>query len=173
MPISSECIDTIKNFHERLKPDYVPEFKSRLGSCGNFEDSTEARTDAPPTSDLETHPLVAAFAAAHGVPVESSDIRKAYFQAEPIDRAVLIRQPSGGLLEAMLLIRVPVTYMDSVIAVEVFGGRSTKKHEASASKSAGSSLPFTFTAKAGKSCVWLPPTSMTSYGHRLAKAILS
>eukprot|EP00439_Symbiodinium_sp_Y106_P077691 s2610_g16.t1 len=105
VPISSECIDTIKNFHERLKPDYVPEFKSRLGSCGNFEDSTEARTDAPPTSDLETHPLVAAFAAAHGVPVESSDIRKAYFQAEPIDRAVLIRQPSGGLLEAMLLIR--------------------------------------------------------------------
>ena len=76
-------------------------------SCGNFEESTEVRTDAP-TSDLETHALVAAFAASHGVPVESSDIRNAYFQAEPIDRVVLMRQPSGGLPgidpEAMLLI---------------------------------------------------------------------
>ena len=44
--------------------------------------------------------------------VESSDIRNAYFQAEPIDRVVLMRQPSGGLPgidpEATLLIRVPV-----------------------------------------------------------------
>ena len=47
-------VDTIKNYHECLKPDYDPEFKSRLESCGNFEDSAEVRTDAP-TSDLETH----------------------------------------------------------------------------------------------------------------------
>ena len=111
VPIPSKWVDTIKNYHERLKENYSPEFKSRLVSCGNFEDSTEVRTDAP-TSDLETHALVAAFAASHGVPVESSDIRNAYFQAEPIDRVVLMRQPSGGLpgidLEAMLLIRVPV-----------------------------------------------------------------
>ena len=94
-----------------LKEDYSPEFKSRLVSCGNFEDSTEVRTDAP-TSDLETHALVAAFAASHGVPVESSDIRNAYFQADLIDRVVLMRQPSGGLPgvdpEAMLLISTPV-----------------------------------------------------------------
>ena len=82
VPIPYKWVDTIKNFHERLKPDYVPEFKFRLVSRGNFEDSPEVRTDAP-TSDLETHALVAAFAAAHGVPVESSDIRNAYFQAEP------------------------------------------------------------------------------------------
>ena len=65
-------------------------------SCGNFEDSTEVRTNTP-TSDLDAHALVAAFAASHGVPVESSAIRNAYFQAEPIDRIVLMRQPCGGL----------------------------------------------------------------------------
>ena len=46
------------------------------------------------------------------MPVESSDTRDVYFQAEPIDRVVLMRQPSGGLPgidpEAMLLIRVRV-----------------------------------------------------------------
>ena len=55
---------------------------------------------------------MSAFAASNGVPVESSDIRNAYFQAEPIDRVVLMRQPTGGLPgvdpEAILLIRVPV-----------------------------------------------------------------
>ena len=111
VPIPSKWVDTIKNYHERLKPDYDPEFKSRLVSCGNFEDSTEVRTDAP-TSDLETHALVSAFAASNGVPVESSGIRNAYFQAEPIDRVVLMRQPTGGLPgvdpEATLPIRVPV-----------------------------------------------------------------
>ena len=83
-------VDTIKNIHEKQKPDYVPEFKSRLVSCGNFEDAEGARTDAP-TSDIETH---------------------AYFQAMPIDRIVIMRQPQGGLPgvdpEAFLLIRIPV-----------------------------------------------------------------
>ena len=39
MPIPSKWVDTIKNVHEKHKPDYVPEFKSRLVSCGNFEDA--------------------------------------------------------------------------------------------------------------------------------------
>ncbi|CAE7470541.1 GIP [Symbiodinium pilosum] len=73
--------------------------------------ATGVRTDAP-TSDLETHSIVAAFAVAEGVPPQSSDIRNAYFQALPIDRIVVTRQPSGGLPgvdpEAHLLIRVPV-----------------------------------------------------------------
>ena len=76
-----------------------------------FQDATGVRTDAP-TSDLETHSIVAAFAVAEGVPPQCSDIRNAYFQALPIDRIVIMRQPSGGLpgvdLEAYLLIRVPV-----------------------------------------------------------------
>ena len=69
------------------------------------------RTDAP-TSDIEAHALVAVFAACHGVPLFSSDIKNAYFQAMPIDRIVIMRQPQGGLPgvdpEAFLLIRVPV-----------------------------------------------------------------
>ena len=104
-------------------------------SCGNFEVSTEVRTDAP-TSDLETHALVAAFAASHGVPVESSDIRNAYFQAEPIDRVVLMCQPSGGLPgvdpEAMLLIRVPVYGLCD--SGRGFGERLIGKHATSVSK---------------------------------------
>ena len=67
VPIPSKWVDTIKNIHEKHKPDYVPEFKSRLVSCGNFEDAEGVR-DAP-TSDIETHALVAVFAACHGVPL--------------------------------------------------------------------------------------------------------
>ena len=89
----------------------MPEFKSRLVSCGNFEDAEGVRTDAP-TSDIETHALVAVFAACHGVPLYSLDIKNAYCQAMPINRIVIMRQPQGGLPEldsdAFLLIRVPV-----------------------------------------------------------------
>ena len=64
----------------------------------------------PPTSDIETHALVAVFAACHGVPLFSSEIKN--FQAMPIDRVVILRQPQGGLTgvdpEAFLQIRVPV-----------------------------------------------------------------
>ena len=46
------------------------------------------------------------------MPLGGSDIKNAYFQALPIDRIVIMRQPSGGLPgvdpEAMLLVRVPV-----------------------------------------------------------------
>ena len=106
VPIPSKWVDTIKNIHEKHNPDYVPAFK-----CGNFEDAEGVRTDAP-TSDIETHAVVAVFAACHGVPLLSSDIKNAYFQAMPIDPVVITRQPQGGLPgvdpEAFLLIRVPV-----------------------------------------------------------------
>ena len=111
MPIPSKWVDTSKNIHEKHTPDYVPEFKSRLVSCGNFEDAEGVRTDAP-TSDKETHALVAVFVACHGVPLFSSDIKNAYFQAMPIDRIVSMCQPQGGLSgvdpDAFLLIRIPV-----------------------------------------------------------------
>ena len=57
VPIPSKWVDTIKTFHEKHKPDYVPEFKSRLVSCGNFEDAEGVRTDAP-TSDMKHMPLL-------------------------------------------------------------------------------------------------------------------
>ena len=75
-------------------------------ACGNFEGECGVRTDSP-ASDIETHAMVCAFAASEGVPVQGSDIKNAYFQALPIDRIVLMRQPRGGLPgvdpEAMLL----------------------------------------------------------------------
>ena len=111
VPIPMKWVDTVKNIHEQHKPDFVPDWKSRLVGCGNFEDAAGVRTDAP-TSDLETHSIVAAFAACIGVPIQSSDIKNAYFQALPIDRIVIMRQPAGGLPgvdpEAYLLVRVPV-----------------------------------------------------------------
>ena len=111
VPIPSKWVGTIKNIHEKHKPDYVPEFKSRLVSCGNFEDTEGVRTDAP-TSNIETHALVAVFAACHGVLLFSPDIKNAYFQAMPIDRIVIMHQLQGGLpgadSDAFLLIRVPV-----------------------------------------------------------------
>ena len=75
----------LQHQEEENKPDYVPEFNSRLVSCGNFADTEGVRTDAP-TSDIETHALVAA---CHGVPLFSSDIKNAYFQAMPFDRTVI------------------------------------------------------------------------------------
>lgn len=51
--------------------------KSRLVGCGNFEDRIGLRWDAP-TSDLETHHVVAAWAAAHKVPIKSIDITSAF-----------------------------------------------------------------------------------------------
>ena len=109
VPIPSKWVDTITNIHEKHKHDYVPEYKSRLVSCGNVAEVV--RTDAP-TSDIETHALVAVFAAFHGVPLFSSDIKNANFHAMPIGRIVIVRQPQGGLPgvdpEAFLLIRVPV-----------------------------------------------------------------
>ena len=109
--LPSKWVDTVKNIHEQHTENFVPEFKSRLVSCGNFEADDGIRTDSP-TSDLETHAMVCAFAACEGVPTQSSDIKNAYFQALPIDRIILMRQPRGGLPgvdpEAMLLVRVPV-----------------------------------------------------------------
>ena len=70
-------VDTVKNIHEQHKPDFAPDWKSRLVGCGNFEDAAGVRTDAP-TSDLETHSIVAAFAACIGVPTQSSDISRTH-----------------------------------------------------------------------------------------------
>ncbi|CAE7356892.1 RE1 [Symbiodinium natans] len=111
VPLPSKWVDTVKNIHEQHLESFDPEFKSRMVACGNFEGECGVRTDSP-TSDIETHAMVCAFAASEGVPVQGSDIKNAYFQALPIDRIVLMRQPRGGLPgvdpEAMLLVRVPV-----------------------------------------------------------------
>ena len=109
--IPSKWVDVDKNAHKAHEEGYQPKVKSRLVSCGNFEDQGSLRTDAP-TSDMETHHIVVSWAASHGVKVHTSDVASAYFQATPLDRVVIMRQPRSGLPgvdpDTMLLIRVPV-----------------------------------------------------------------
>ena len=109
--IPSQWVDTDKHEHRQGTPGYTPKYKSRLVSCGNFEDASGLRSDSP-TSDAEAHNLVAAFAASHGVSIHSADVTSAYFQAKPLDRVLLMRQPRGGLpgvpSDAILLVRLPI-----------------------------------------------------------------
>ena len=109
--IPSKWVDTNKNEHKEGQVGYEPKYKSRLVSCGNYEDSSGLRSDSP-TSDSETHNVVAAFAACHGVSIHSADVTSAYFQAKPLDRVLLMRQPRGGLPgvpdDALLLVRLPI-----------------------------------------------------------------
>ena len=109
--IPSKWVDVNKNDHLIGTSQYVPKFKSRMVSCGNFEHSDGLRSDSP-TSELESHHVVAAWSASHATPLKSADITSAYFQAQPLDRVLLMRQPRGGLPgvdpTALLLIRVPI-----------------------------------------------------------------
>ena len=101
-----------KNEHLKGRKDYVPKMKSRLVSCGNYEKGKEGLRSDSPTSDLETHHIVASWAAPKRAMLRSADVTSAYFQALPLDRVLLMRQPKGGLHnvdpEALLLVRVPI-----------------------------------------------------------------
>ena len=89
--------------------------KARLVICGNFEDVSreDVRCDAP-TADAESHCLLASWAASEKLRLKGSDVTNAYFQAKPLTRLLLMRQPTGGLgdpdvpAEACLLCRVPI-----------------------------------------------------------------
>ena len=109
--IPSKWVVVDKAAHKSHERHYQPKVKSRLVSCGNFEDQGSLRLDAP-TSDMETHHVVAAWSASHGLQLHSADITSAYFQATPLDRVVLMRQPRAGLPgvdpSVVLLVRAPV-----------------------------------------------------------------
>ena len=109
--IPSKWVDVNKNDHLLGTSQYVPKFKARMVSCGNFEHSHGLRSDSP-TSELESHHVVAAWSASHATSLKSADITSAYFQAQPLDRVLLMRQPRGCLPgvdpTALLLIRVPI-----------------------------------------------------------------
>ena len=62
--IPSKWADVDKNSHKSHEASYVPTVKGRLVSCGNYEDQSSLRTDSP-TSEGESHNLIAAFAAIH------------------------------------------------------------------------------------------------------------
>lgn len=94
--IPSKWVDVDKHDHLLGTPEYTPKFKPRMVSCGNFERSDGLQSDSP-TSDLESHHVVAAQSAWHAMPLKSADITSAYFQAQPLGRVLLMRQPRGGL----------------------------------------------------------------------------
>ena len=116
-PIPSKWVDTMKNMHESHRPDFVPIYKARLVSCGNFEkvDKGEVRCDSP-TSEPESHLVLASHASSRKWRLQSADITNAYFQAEPLTRLLLMSQPRGGLTQfdpeipedALLMCRVPI-----------------------------------------------------------------
>ena len=69
--------------------------KARLVACGQFEETEGIRTDSP-TADVEALNLLCSFAACGKLRLKCADIRNAYFNAEPLDRLMLLRPPRGG-----------------------------------------------------------------------------
>ena len=96
--IPSKWVDVDKNqfMKGRTDQEYVPKFKSRLVSCGNFEVSEGLRSDSP-TADTEAHNILCCWAAIQGAHLHSADVASAYFQGRPLDRVLIMRQPRGGL----------------------------------------------------------------------------
>ena len=113
--IPSKWVETDKHEHLKGTPEYSPKMKARLVICGNFEDVSreDVRCDAP-TADAESHCLLASWVASEKLSLKGSDVTNAYFQANPLTRLLLMRQPTGGLgdpdvpAEACLLCRVPI-----------------------------------------------------------------
>jgi hypothetical protein len=95
--LPTQWIETDQNEHlKRPGQHHVPDLKSRLVACGQYEDKAGLRTDSP-TADVEALNLVCSFAACKGLSIKSADVRNAYFTADPIDRLLLLRPPKGGI----------------------------------------------------------------------------
>ena len=95
--LPTQWIETDQNDHlKRPGVAHTPEYKSRLVACGQFEETEGIRTDSP-TADVEALNLVCSFAACGKLKIKCADIRNAYFNAEPLDRLMLLRPPRGGL----------------------------------------------------------------------------
>ena len=109
--IPSKWVHVDKNEFKKHAPDCQPKWKSRLVSRGNFEQTEGIRSDSP-TGDSDLHMIITAWASVVGTKLPSADVSNAYFQSEPLDRVLLLRQPRGGLpqvdLNAALSVRVPV-----------------------------------------------------------------
>ena len=110
--IPSKWVDVDKAQYKKGRdPNYQPQYKSRLVSCGNFECSEGLRSDSP-TADIEVHNLVCCWCAINKVDLHSADVTSAYFQGRPLDRVLMMRQPRGGLPGVeegiVYLVRVPI-----------------------------------------------------------------
>ena len=108
-------VDIDKNEHKRREggPYVAPLFKSRLVSRGDLEETTGVRTDSP-TCDIEGFNILLSWASCERLTVKSGDITNAYFQGCPLERLILMRQPSGGVpdvdvsADTMFVARVPI-----------------------------------------------------------------
>ena len=110
--IPSKWVDVDKAQYKKGRdPNYQPQYKSRLVSCGNFECSEGLRSDSS-IADIEVHNLICCWCAAHELDLHSADVTSAYFQGRPLDRALLMRQPRGGIPGVedgvVYLVRVPI-----------------------------------------------------------------
>ena len=114
-PIPLQWVDTDKNEHKRREggPYVAPLFKSRLVSRGDLEETTGVRTDSP-TCDIESLNILLSWASCERLAIKSGDITNAYFQGCPLERLILMRQPSGGVpdvdvsADTMFVARVPI-----------------------------------------------------------------
>ena len=114
-PIPLQWVDTDKNEHKRREggPYVAPLFKSRLVSRGDLEETTGVRTDSP-TCDIEGFNILLSWASCERLAIKSGDITNAYFQGCPLERLILMRQPSGGVpdvdvsADTMFVARVPI-----------------------------------------------------------------
>ena len=122
--------------HQKGSEGYEPKYRSRLVACGHLEhvDKNELRCDSP-TADAEIHCLIASYAASRRLKLMRADISSAYFQASPLERVLLMRQPSGGLPgvpeHAMLL------YMQASIYGTIDAGRGFYNRLCSEAKTEG------------------------------------
>ena len=114
-PSPLQWVDIDKNEHKRREggPYVAPLFKSRLVSRGDLEETTGVRTDSP-TCDIEGLNILLSWASCERLTVKSGDITNAYFQGCPLERLILMRQPSGGVpdvdvsADTMFVPRVPI-----------------------------------------------------------------
>ena len=95
--IPTQWIETDKREHlKRPGQKHVPELKSRLVACGQNEPREGLRADSPTACD-EALNLICSMAACKKFKLKSADFQNAYFNADPIDRLLLLRPPKGGL----------------------------------------------------------------------------
>ena len=95
--IPTQWIETDENEHlKRPGVEHDAVTKSRLVACGQYEDRTGLRTDSP-TASVEALNLICSYDACKKLKIKSADIKNAYFNADPIDRLLLLKPPRGGL----------------------------------------------------------------------------
>ena len=95
--LPTQWIETDQRGHlQRAGQEHVPEYKSRLVACGQHENREGLRTDSPTASDQALN-LICSIAACKRLKLKSGDFMNAYFNADPIDRLLLLHPPKGGL----------------------------------------------------------------------------